>query len=71
MFFNVPQDGRVAVYEIFRTAFDKSGKPTRLTVTVYPTDRNQFIVIAGEVPASQRVLMMDGDDAPGGPDSGH
>ena len=49
-FFNLPQDGRVGVFEIFRTAFDQTDKPMRLTVTVFPTDRNQFIVNAGEVP---------------------
>jgi GntR family transcriptional regulator len=48
-FFNLPADGRVGVYEIFRTAFDETGKPMRLTVTVFPTDRNQFIVNVGEV----------------------
>ncbi len=50
LFFNLPQDGRVGVFEIFRTAFDQTGTPMRLTVTVFPTDRNQFIVKVGEVP---------------------
>ncbi len=50
VFFNLPQDGRVGVFEIFRTAFDQTGTPMRLTVTVYPTDRNQFIVNRGQVP---------------------
>jgi GntR family transcriptional regulator len=49
-FFNVPQDGRIEVFEIFRTAFDQTGTPMRLTVSVYPTDRNQFIINVGEVP---------------------
>jgi len=49
-FFGLPQDGRVAVFEIFRTAFDQTGTPMRLTVTVFPTDRNQFIVNVGDVP---------------------
>jgi GntR family transcriptional regulator len=49
-FFNLPQDGRVGVFEIFRTAFDQTGNPMRLTVTVFPTDRNQFIVNVGNVP---------------------
>ena len=49
-FFNLPQDGRIAVFEIFRTAFDQTGTPMRLTVSVYPTDRNQFVVKVGEVP---------------------
>ena len=46
----MPADGRVSVYEIARTAFDGNGQPIRLTVTVYPTDRNQFIFEAGAVP---------------------
>jgi GntR family transcriptional regulator len=53
MFFGLPQDGRVGVFEIFRTAFDQTGTPMRLTVTVFPTDRNQFIVNVGDVPNSK------------------
>lgn len=49
-FFNLPQDGRTGVFEVFRTAFDQTETPMRLTVTVYPTDRNQFIVNVGDVP---------------------
>jgi len=49
-FFNVPQDGRVAMFEVFRTGFDQTGTPMRLTVTVFPTDRNEFVVNVGDVP---------------------
>jgi GntR family transcriptional regulator len=49
-FLDLPQDGRVSLFEIFRTGFDQTGKPMRLTVTVYPTDRNQFIVNVGDIP---------------------
>jgi GntR family transcriptional regulator len=49
-FFKLPPDGRVPMYEITRTAYDGNGQPMRVTVTVYPTDRNQFIVNVGEVP---------------------
>jgi GntR family transcriptional regulator len=49
-FFKLPSDGRISVYEIFQTAFDGNAQPMRLTVTVYPTDRNQFIADVGEVP---------------------
>ena len=49
-FFKLPDDGRVAVFEIRRTGFDEEGKPIRLTVTTYPADRNQFVVEAGHVP---------------------
>jgi GntR family transcriptional regulator len=49
-FFELSEDGRVPVYEIFRTAFDQDGKPMRLTITVFAADRNQFIVNVGKVP---------------------
>jgi GntR family transcriptional regulator len=51
-FFILPDDGRVAVFEVLRTAFDEQGQPFRLTVSVYPADRNQFAVNVGAVPAS-------------------
>jgi GntR family transcriptional regulator len=37
-----------SMFEIFRTAFDQDGVPMRVTVTVFPVDRNQFIVNVGE-----------------------
>jgi DNA-binding GntR family transcriptional regulator len=49
-FFKLTPDGRVAIFEIFRTAFDGNKSPMRLTVTVFPADRNQFIVNIGDVP---------------------
>lgn len=49
-FFRLPPDGRVAVYEMFRTAFDGNGQPMRLTVTIVRADRNQFTVDVGAVP---------------------
>jgi GntR family transcriptional regulator len=49
-FFGLSTDGRVSVFEVFRTAYDQTGSPMRLTVTVYPTDRNQFVVNSGDVP---------------------
>ena len=51
-FFSLPPGGRVGVFEVFRTAYDQTGTPMRLTVTVHPTDRNQFIVNVGDVPES-------------------
>ena len=65
-FFKLPPDGRIAMYEIFRTAFDGNSTPMRLTVTVYPADRNQFIVNAGNVPDPR-----PGDRGPFGPDKGN
>jgi GntR family transcriptional regulator len=52
-FFGLPADGRIPVYEIFRTAFDQNGTPMRLTVTIFPADRNQFIIDVGDVPARE------------------
>jgi GntR family transcriptional regulator len=49
-FFKLPDDGRVAVFEVQRVAFDADGQPFRLTVSVYPADRNQFAVQVGDVP---------------------
>ena len=50
MFFKLPDDGRVSVIETRRTAFDTQGRPVRLTVTVYPADRNKFAINVGQVP---------------------
>jgi GntR family transcriptional regulator len=52
-FFKVPMDGRIAMYEIFRIAFDGNGNPMRLTVTILPADRNQVVVNVGDVPDLQ------------------
>src|ERR1700730_13126663 len=50
VFFKLPSDGRVSVIEARQTAFDETGIPVRLTVSVYPADRNQFAVNVGQVP---------------------
>jgi GntR family transcriptional regulator len=49
-FFKLPDDGRVAVVEVLRTGFDENGDPIRVTATVYPADRNQFVFNVGDVP---------------------
>ncbi len=49
-FFRLPDDGRISVIETRRAAFDQIGTPVRLTVSVYPADRNQFAVNVGQVP---------------------
>lgn len=43
-FFKLLADGRVSVFVISRVAFEENGDPFRLMVTVYPADRNQFLV---------------------------
>jgi len=47
-FFMIRHD--TTVFEIFRTGFDQHGVPMRVTVTVFPADRNQFIVNVGTLP---------------------
>jgi GntR family transcriptional regulator len=62
-FFKLPLDGRISVYEIFQTAFDGNAQPMRLTVTVYPADRNQFIFEVGQVPERQYGPATDASGA--------
>jgi len=49
--FKLPDDGRISVVETRRTAYDDQGLPIRLTVSVYPADRNQFAVNVGDLPS--------------------
>jgi GntR family transcriptional regulator len=49
-FFRIPEDGRIPVFEVFRTGYDESRAPLRLTITIYPVDRNQFVMNVGTVP---------------------
>lgn len=57
-FFGLAHDATVFV--IFRTGFDQTGKPMRVTVTIFPADRNQFIVDSGIVPEPQYGSETDG-----------
>jgi GntR family transcriptional regulator len=50
VFFKLPDDGRIAVFELIRTSFDNEDNPLRVTITTYPADRNEFVVISGQVP---------------------
>jgi GntR family transcriptional regulator len=63
-FFRIPHDA--TVFEIFRTSFDETGNPIRVTVTVYPVDRNQFIVNVGEIPEPQYGLPAEPDSLAAG-----
>jgi GntR family transcriptional regulator len=49
-FFKLPADGRISVFDIRRVGFDENGNRIRLTVTVYPADRNRFRINVGAVP---------------------
>jgi GntR family transcriptional regulator len=50
-FFGIAHDSMV--FEVFRSAFDQHGNAFRVTVTVFPADRNQFIVNVGNPPEPQ------------------
>ena len=54
-FFSLSEDGSVPVFEIQRTACDANGVPLRLTVTVYPADRNRFVLSPDIAEARARV----------------
>ena len=78
-FFRLPEDGRVAVIETLRTAFDQDKKPIRLTLTVYPADRNRFVINVGVVPGrwlpdnsprDMRCTIITDSDASEPPDPG-
>jgi GntR family transcriptional regulator len=43
-FFTLPANGSVPVFQTYRTARDTSLKPFRLTVSVFPADRNEFLL---------------------------
>ncbi|MGI8336070.1 GntR family transcriptional regulator [Actinomadura scrupuli] len=60
-FFGLPENGSVPVYETFRTAYDQNGDPFRLTVTIWPADRNRLHYNVGIVPDS--VTEAPGDEA--------
>ena len=49
-FFKLPADGRVSVFEVYRVGFDQDGDRIRLTITVYPADRNRLVAQVGDVP---------------------
>jgi GntR family transcriptional regulator len=47
--FRIPEDGRVAVFETRQTGLASGSKPVRVTLTIYPSDRNTFVMESGEV----------------------
>ena len=62
-FFDLPDDGQVAVFEVSRVGFDEHGQPLRLTVTVYPADRNYLAYDEGQVPVNVATLGVPSSDA--------
>ena len=52
-FFSLPDDGRISVISLMRTAYQASDQgpiPFRVTFTALPADRNQLVINSGEVP---------------------
>jgi GntR family transcriptional regulator len=59
-FFRLPADGRVPVFEIYRVSFDETGQRIRLTITVYPVDRNRLRIDVGAIPRRQSDAAING-----------
>jgi GntR family transcriptional regulator len=52
-FFGLPDDGRVSVISLIRTGYEERPEgpyPFRVTFTILPADRNQFVINTGKVP---------------------
>ena len=60
-FFRIPADGQIPVFEIYRIAFDESGDRIRLTITIYPVDRNRLLINVGAVPPRESDAATSGD----------
>ncbi|MEV5569131.1 GntR family transcriptional regulator [Spirillospora sp. NPDC052269] len=60
-FFDMPSEGTVPVFVHRRVVTDTEGNPCRYTLTVYPTDRNVF-VIESELPLGD-IDTSGGDSA--------
>ena len=45
--FKIPDDGCIAVFETRQVGVDSAGHPLRLTISIYPADRNQFSMKTG------------------------
>ncbi len=54
-FFGLPDDGRISVVSLIRTAYQASDDgpvPFRMTITTLPADRNQLVINSGDVPSA-------------------
>jgi GntR family transcriptional regulator len=60
-FFRIPADGQIPVFEVYRIAFDESGDRIRLTITIYPVDRNRLVINVGDVPPREIDAATSGD----------
>jgi GntR family transcriptional regulator len=58
-FFGLPVTSRVAMSQTSRTAYDENNTAFRLTITIYPADRNQFRIVVGhDAPESRKASGM-------------
>jgi GntR family transcriptional regulator len=64
-FFRIPADGQIPVFEVYRIAFDQNSKRVRLTITVYPADRNRLVVSVGTVPLRESNAATSDDEPTG------
>ena len=62
-FFGLPDDGRISVISLIRTGYelrpDDGPYPFRVTFTILPADRNQFVINAGQVPEELAAPAID------------
>jgi hypothetical protein len=62
-FFRLPEDGRVPVVSVIRTGYEVTEEygpyPFRVTSTVLPADRHQFVINSGIVPEEFAVPARD------------
>jgi GntR family transcriptional regulator len=61
-FFRLPDDGRVQMLSVVRTAYmegPQGPEPFRVTFTVFPADRNQFVIDSGTVPLELAEAVSD------------
>jgi GntR family transcriptional regulator len=66
LFFRIPAGG-TAMIETVRTGYEKSGRPIRCTVTVWPADRNQIVYNVGTVPKDIATpAQVNGSDSASG-----
>jgi GntR family transcriptional regulator len=62
-FFGLPGDGRTSMISLIRTGYEDRPQegpyPFRVTFTVLPADRNQFVINAGMVPEELAAPALD------------
>jgi GntR family transcriptional regulator len=47
--FHIPDDGWISVFETRQVGVDASGTPVRVTISIYPADRNEFSMKTGDL----------------------